>query len=401
MGKLGNLQKRMEKTLFFSSFYISLKNFLPIIVLSVFLQLFINIFLTPNSFFLTVFHLKFFAFLEPLNRLATFADISFRRLLMPLFAYFFSNQIENQKGINLPLIALSNFIVIWLFSNNQFLLQGSGQNLLPVSLIVFALTILMIKISNWHKASSISQRYLLSFCILIIACVFAITNIFSNFQFVNAGQWLNDNLISDLSTNFYGVALLTVCASLLLWMGLPLPSCLRQTSFSLPAAVNNLGASLDKKTSTIPNPLSLHTLYDSFAVFGGVSMSLALIIVLLIRSKNSQKKLAQIALIPSLLNNNQILNFGLPFFLNPLLLIPAILAPLSGILLSGLALKLNLINPAVYQLPKNTPNIFTAFLSSNGDWRTILLVLLILGISFLIYLPFVNRLLEGTKNENN
>ncbi|MDI4584537.1 PTS sugar transporter subunit IIC [Oenococcus sp. UCMA 14587] len=400
MGKLGNLQKRMEKTLFFSSFYISLKNFLPIIVLSVFLQLFINIFLTSNSFFLTVFHLKFFAFLEPLNRIATFADISFRRLLMPLFAYFLSNQIENQKGINRPLIAISNFIVIWLFSNNQFLLQGSGQNLLLVSLIVFILTLVMIKISNLHKTST-GQGYLLSFCLFVITCFFVITNIFSNFQFVNAGQWFNDNLISDLSTNFYGVALLTVCASLLLWMGLPLPSCLRQTSFSLPATVNNLGASLDKKTSTIPNPLSLHTLYDSFAVFGGVSMSLALIIVLLIRSKHSQKKLAQIALIPSLLNNNQILNFGLPFFLNPLLLIPAILAPLSGILLSGLALKLNLINPAVYQLPKNTPNIFTAFLSSNGDWRTILLVLLILGIGVLIYLPFVNRLLKGAGNEES
>ncbi|MFT8323814.1 PTS sugar transporter subunit IIC [Oenococcus sicerae] len=399
--QLDKWQAQMQRTLFFSSLYETLRKFLPIIIISVLFQLFIDIFLTSNSFFALVFHWELFRIWPPANHLANMTSLFLKHLILPLFAYFFASQLENRRGVHDSLLPLVNFIVIWLLFSNNLFVRYSGQNILLVSLIVFSLTRILNKIAALHQHTLAKYLYSLLFLLVMTAVIFALISVEhlpSNF-IVSSSQWLNDTFINQWSGRFIGVFCLTILASILLWLGLPVPAALLKPNFSLLSTAHNLNASLDKSVFNIPNLLSLYTLYDSFAIFGGVSMGLALVIALLIRSHGPIKRLTKIALIPSLLDNNQILNFALPLFFNPLFLLPAILSPIFGITLTAIALKLRWLAPSVYELPRYTPNILTAFLSSNGDWRTIVLVLVILMIGVLTYLPFVDHWLKGAGSE--
>lgn len=403
--QLARWQNAMNRLSFFAAFYAALKKMLPFVVVTVFFHLLVSVFLTPSGFFLTVFNMKLPAFFQTPAIELSQLDFYLTRLLLPFFAFFYAEYLmqgfDHFNGHNF--IPLVNFIVIFLLFSNDFLFQASGQNLLAVALITFVLTRSM-QLLIRHQ-DTFNRQLLIVFCLLcLISAALATAYFLKNHQFAqmaNLGQLFNDRFVYLLSTNFAGVLLLTVVASLFLWLGLPVPQALTRNTFSLPAAISNLNASLDNKISTVPNVLSLHTLYDAFAVFGGVSMGLAVILLLVIKGNAQAKKMAKTALLPSLFNSNQILAFALPIFFNPFLLLPAILAPLAAVLISAIALKLNLVNPAVYQLPQRTPSLLVAFLSSGADWRNLLLVMIDLATGMLIYFPFLNRWLEEDHNEKN
>ncbi|MFT8878788.1 MAG: PTS transporter subunit EIIC [Oenococcus sp.] len=403
--QLEHWQNAMNKVSFFAAFYAALKKMLPFVVVTVFFHLFVSIFLTQPGFFLTVFNIKLPAFLQAPAIELSQLDFYLTRLLLPLFAFFYAEHLMEplDHDNRHDLIPLVNFIVTFLLFSNDFLFQASGQNLLVVAAVTFVLTRCM-QLLIRHP-STFNRQLLIMFCLLcLVSAALAAAYLLKNHQFaqtVNLGQWFNDRFVYLLSTNFAGVLLLAITASLFLWLGLPVPLALTRNTFSLPAAIGNLNASLDNKVSTVPNVLSLHTLYDAFAVFGGVSMSFALILLLLLKGRAQSKKMAKIALLPSLFNSNQILAFALPIFFNPLLLLPAVLAPLAAVSISAIALKMNLVNPAVYQLPQRTPSLFVAFLSSGADWRNLLLVVINLAVGMLIYFPFVNRWLERDRDEKD
>lgn len=131
----------------------------------------------------------------------------------------------------------------------------------------------------------------------------------------------------------------------------------------------------------------------SFSVFGGVgagSSALMLIIAILLVSKRSDyRTIAKISLAPGIFNVGEPILFGLPVVLNPVYLVPFILAPLVNVAFSYWVSVMGLVNPVQVAVPSIMPPVIGPFLACNYDWRAIVLSILNLLIALAIWIPFV------------
>ncbi|MFD1484466.1 PTS transporter subunit EIIC [Lacticaseibacillus baoqingensis] len=178
------------------------------------------------------------------------------------------------------------------------------------------------------------------------------------------------------------------------WLGLPTPIPALAPMMTSATATANLHAALANRA--IPYPNTLGTLYRPFALFGGVGMTLALVIaILLVDRRPAKRRLAYFSLAPSLVNLNWPLLLGYSVVLEPVLLVPFFLAPLAATGIAWLALHWHLMAPAVYQVPATTPGPLLAWLATNGNWPALVVALLGLAVAVAIYLPFVKMLAGG------
>gem|GEM_PF-4928909 len=74
--------------------------------------------------------------------------------------------------------------------------------------------------------------------------------------------------------------------------------------------------------------------------------------------------------------------------MNPLLFIPFITTPLINAVIAWIATRTNLINHVVSLAPWTTPGPVGAAWSTGWDWRAVVLVGGLIGLSSLIYYPF-------------
>ena len=139
----------------------------------------------------------------------------------------------------------------------------------------------------------------------------------------------------------------------------------------------------------------IKTFFDVFVLMGGCGTSICLIISIFLFSKlKVQKSLGKCALIPVLFNINEILVFGLPIVLNPLMFIPFILTPLVSFSVSYVAVISGLVPAVVRSVAWTTPVFFSGFIAT-GSIRGLLLQVFIITVGIFIYAPFIilgNRL---------
>lgn len=139
---------------------------------------------------------------------------------------------------------------------------------------------------------------------------------------------------------------------------------------------------------TIPH-IAPETFFQWFIWIGGAGATLGLVIAMLLTAKSQYSKaLARTTIIPSLFNINEPVIFGMPIVLNPVLIIPFIITPLVGATISYIATAAGMVNPTYVMVPWTLPAPIGAYLSTGGDWRAIILVLVNIFLSVLIYLPF-------------
>lgn len=139
--------------------------------------------------------------------------------------------------------------------------------------------------------------------------------------------------------------------------------------------------------------------FDVFVWPGGAGVTLALIIALLLFSRRAdQRTVAKLGLAPGLFNINEPIMFGLPVVLNPIYMIPFILAPLITATISYVATTVGLVDPVVVTVPWVMPPILSGFLATAGDWRSIILSVINIVISIFVWAPFV---ISANKLENN
>ncbi|WP_057895992.1 PTS transporter subunit EIIC [Liquorilactobacillus oeni] len=152
-----------------------------------------------------------------------------------------------------------------------------------------------------------------------------------------------------------------------------------------------------------PNPITIHTLFDSFANIGGPGMALSLLITILLYSRNQNFQLvAKTSLFPSIFNVSQSLLIGLPVLYNPLLAIPFLLTPVASILITWCALKLNFMPPTVYPVSSSTPGLLIGWLGTGGTWQALLISIINVVAGIAIYLPFIildNRIKSSRRGE--
>ncbi|WP_143462470.1 PTS transporter subunit EIIC [Levilactobacillus enshiensis] len=188
------------------------------------------------------------------------------------------------------------------------------------------------------------------------------------------------------------IVAVTTISNFLWWIGFVGPVSLAGNSSV--TSLQNLSYAIQHGSGWgAPNLVTLHTLGDAYANFGGAGMTLSLVIAIWIGSRQaSYRRVANQTFLPNLVNLNQPTLLGLPLLFNPILLVPFLVAPAVNITLAWFALTWKLVPPIVYPVPRTTPGPLIAYLGTGGDWRALALSLVCLTVSVLIYLPFVRLL---------
>lgn len=155
-------------------------------------------------------------------------------------------------------------------------------------------------------------------------------------------------------------------------------------AFVNPIALANMAANADGARFIVAGEFS-----NMYVIAGGSGATLGLCIWLATRAKSEQlSAIGKASIVPGIFNINEPLIFGLPIIYNPALAIPFMLAPIASATVYYFAMKLNLVNAVIAQVPWPTPVGIGAFLGT-ADWRAIILSLLCALTAFLIYYPFV------------
>lgn len=140
----------------------------------------------------------------------------------------------------------------------------------------------------------------------------------------------------------------------------------------------------------VPTHIAPETFFQWFVWIGGSGATIGLIIAaLLIGKAKYTKSITRASAIPALFNINEPIIFGFPIMLNPIFLIPFILAPLVMTLTTWFTFKLGWVHMMFVQPPWTLPAPIGAFLATGGDWRAIILCLVNIVIATVIYFPFV------------
>lgn len=146
------------------------------------------------------------------------------------------------------------------------------------------------------------------------------------------------------------------------------------TNFAAHAAVTNVAA---------------EPFYQWFVMIGGSGATIGLAILFAIRSRSAYgKALGKTAIVPAIFNINEPMIFGAPIVLNPMLIIPFIIAPMLNGLIAWFATTMGLVNNVVASSPWTLPGPIGAFLACGNDWRAAVLSIVLIILSILIYYPF-------------
>lgn len=147
----------------------------------------------------------------------------------------------------------------------------------------------------------------------------------------------------------------------------------------------------------IPNLINVSQV-ATFGLIGGSGSTLCLLIATFLIGKSAiTKNVSKLAIAPGIFNINEPVIFGYPIVYNISLIIPFVLVPSLGIFISYMATVVGFMDPCVVQIPWTTPPLLSAFLATAGDFKAVIVQLVIIVLGILIYMPFVkinDRVLE-------
>ena len=129
--------------------------------------------------------------------------------------------------------------------------------------------------------------------------------------------------------------------------------------------------------------------FDTYVVMGGCGTTICVLLALVIFFRKDRiGKLANIASFTVIFNLNEVLTFGIPIILNPVLAIPFILTPVVSYVIAFSATAMGLVPPLVQEITWSTPILFSGYMATGSIRGTTLqLVCVLVGIA--IYLPFL------------
>lgn len=137
----------------------------------------------------------------------------------------------------------------------------------------------------------------------------------------------------------------------------------------------------------IPNIVN-YQFYSNFIKVGGSGATFGLCLLLLFFSRSEHfKSLGKLAIGPEIFNINEPQTFGIPIVLNPVMIIPFIIAPIAMTLVAYFSMKTGLV-PLTngVNIPWTTPPIISGLLICG--WRGAVLQIVQMLLSVAIYFPF-------------
>lgn len=139
----------------------------------------------------------------------------------------------------------------------------------------------------------------------------------------------------------------------------------------------------------VPNIMNA-AFVPAFGMMGGSGSTLALIIATLLFGKNkATKTICKMSVAPGCFNINEPIIFGYSIVYNITMIVPFVLLPAIGLIIGYIATSLNFMNKCVVYIPWTTPPLLSGYLATSGDFRAVIVQLIILVIGVFLYLPFV------------
>lgn len=129
-----------------------------------------------------------------------------------------------------------------------------------------------------------------------------------------------------------------------------------------------------------------------YGLIGGAGATLGMNLFMSFKAKSKRyKTLGNLALPAGICGINEPLIFGTPIIMNPKLVIPFMTAPIVCTVIAYVATIFEIVpRLACMELPMGTPIVLAGMLQ--GSWKIGALQLLLIFVSFIIYLPFVRSL---------
>lgn len=129
--------------------------------------------------------------------------------------------------------------------------------------------------------------------------------------------------------------------------------------------------------------------YDTFVIMGGSGTTICVLIgIFFYVKKKRTRNIAKIALPTAIFNVNEILNFGIPIVLNPVLAIPFVCVPVMALIVSYGATALGIVPCVTGEVVWTMPIFLNGYMATGSIAGSILqLVIVVLGVW--IYVPFL------------
>lgn len=255
----------------------------------------------------------------------------------------------------------------------------------------------LLKFRRWKDSSYVN---ILSFFITL-----GIIALFSGVIKLGAAIWLKDGMdfLSSLSLYFYPKDFLHGISYVLLrtvpwFFGLHGYYLFLDIDVAFTAA-QKINIS-DWHTFHHPLNILSPVFYDMWCNAGGTGNTLSLIICILMEAKSPHRRLLGIAGPMALFNINEPLIFGYPIVLNPVMIIPFVLAPLMSYLVAYAATYLNLVPRISEVVSWSTPSPIKVWLASGHSISAVVLYLFIVALGVVIYRPFVTSSLKHSIPDN-
>lgn len=194
--------------------------------------------------------------------------------------------------------------------------------------------------------------------------------------------------LMKVSQGYWSVLLITFLVQLFWFFGIHGSNVLAPVIESIwtTALIANMNAA--HKGQALPY-LWTRSDFDLYVWIGGAGSTLLLILAILAFStREDQRAVAKLSLVPGIFNINEPIMFGMPIVLDPIYFIPFIIAPLIMVSTSYAALSFGLVSRVRTQIVWSMPPILNAFVGTM-DLRSVVLQLINMVIGFLIYVPFV------------
>lgn len=137
------------------------------------------------------------------------------------------------------------------------------------------------------------------------------------------------------------------------------------------------------------NVIFSKSFFDTFVMMGGCGTAVCVLIGIFLSSrKKRMRNIGKIALPTVIFNANEILNFGIPIILNPILAIPFICVPIMALVVSYGAVALGFVPCVAHEIKWTMPILFSGYMATGSIAGSILqLLIIVLGVA--MYVPFL------------
>ena len=197
--------------------------------------------------------------------------------------------------------------------------------------------------------------------------------------------------LQSLNSNIWGVVIIYTFANLLFCLGIhqsAISGVLAEPMLTI-LITDNMDAA-GGLAAIQPDHYMNMQIVNTFGLIGGSGCTLCLLIATFLFSKNkTSKTIASLAAGPGIFNINEPVIYGYPIVYNLPLMVPFVLVPDLFMIITYFATTAGLINPCVVMVPWTTPVFLSGFLATAGDFRAVILQVILVVLGVLIYLPFM------------